>query len=310
VSMNKLLLVDGSALLHRAYHAYPPLRSKRGVIVGAVYGVASMLVTALVEQEPEQVVVAWDLPKPTFRHEMYIGYKAQRKKADTEMVEQIPLVKEMVEAMGLVQMEQEGYEADDIIGTLSVMSEDEVIVLTGDQDLMQLVKSNVKILLPPRGKIPAKLFGSEEVLEKYGVTPEQFVDYKALMGDPSDNIPGVRGIGPKTAVKLIQDYETLDDVYQAVNPNNQVLNPKQIKNPKLVEKLLNGEESAKLSYDLSLIECGMPLEVEWESLEYEGLEKEGLKEKLDEYNFRSLIRRIWRDEGKKKVEDERQMGMF
>ncbi|MCQ3944752.1 MAG: hypothetical protein DPW11_03185 [bacterium] len=180
----KLLLVDGSALLHRAYHAYPPLTSKSGQVVGAVYGVASMLYSALVEVNPSHVMVAWDLPKPTFRHEKYVGYKAQRPKADQEMVEQIPIVKSVIEAMGILQSEVEGYEADDIIGTLSRIEIDgEVVILTGDQDTMQLVGEHVSILTPPKGKLPAKMYGVDEVREKYGVTPGQIVDYKALIGD-------------------------------------------------------------------------------------------------------------------------------
>ena len=132
--MNKLLLVDGSALLHRAYHAYPPLTSKTGEIVGAVYGVASILISALDSEKPSHVMVAWDLPRPTFRHIKYVGYKAQRPKADAEMVEQIPMVKEIIEKMGIVQVAEEGYEADDIIGTLSKLASPEcdVVILTGD----------------------------------------------------------------------------------------------------------------------------------------------------------------------------------
>jgi len=271
------------------------------VIVGAVYGVASMLVTALNEQEPDSVVVAWDLPKPTFRHKMYIGYKAQRKKADAEMVEQIPLVKEMIEVMGLEQVEEEGYEADDVIGTLSVQSDMRVVILTGDQDLMQLVTSQVSVLLPPRGKIPAKLFGPDEVLEKYGVSVEQFVDYKALVGDPSDNIPGVRGIGPKGAMNLLREYESLDQIYENLGKISE----------RVREKLETNKESAYLSRDLSKIMCEMKLEIDQEKMEYGGLKGLALKDKLEELNFRSLIRRIWKeDEKAKKQEDERQMGMF
>ncbi len=297
--MSKLLLVDGSALLHRAYHAYPPLRSKSGKIVGAVYGVVSMLVSALESQDPSHVVVAWDLPKPTFRHTLYIGYKAQRKKAEPEMVEQIPSVYTAIEAMGLIQISQEGYEADDIIGTLSAESEMEVVILTGDQDLMQLVTDKVSLLLPPRGKVPAMLYGPEQVVEKYKVSVSQFVDYKALVGDPSDNIPGVRGIGPKGAVKLLSKYQSLDGIYENLEKIGGTLQT----------KLKEAKESAYLSQELSRIVIDMKIKEKPEVMEYEGLVRDELRSTLEELNFQSLIRRLFPEEPKP-VEDERQITMF
>lgn len=316
----KLLLVDGSALLHRAYHAYPPLTTRQGVTVGAVYGVASMLVSALEEAQPTHVVVAWDLPQPTFRHSLYVAYKAQRPKAEAEMVEQIPLVKDVIESMGLTQVAQAGYEADDVIGTLASNACDnartnqptnertEVVILTGDMDLTQLVSEKIKVLTPPRGRIPAKLYGVQEVREKYGVTPKQIVDFKALIGDPSDNIPGVRGIGPVTAAKLIQEYGDLDAVFAAVNSTIKA------QNSKLAEKLIEGRDSAYLSRDLSRIECGMKLEVKEEELEYGGIEREEFREILEQLNFRSLVRRVWKDMNSEQRtmsnENENQMGLF
>lgn len=291
----KLLLVDGSAVLHRAYHAYPPLTNREGKVVGAVYGVASILITALSETEPTQVVVAWDLPKPTFRHAKYVGYKAQRPKADTEMVEQIPLVKELITAMGLLQLEQEGYEADDIIGTLAFQAENaklnkltneeiEVVILTGDQDTMQLVTDKVKIMTPAKGKNPPMVYGVEQVKEKYGVTPKQIVDYKALIGDPSDNIPGVAGIGPKGAAGLLNQFGTLENIYAQMH---------NLTNEKLREKLEKGKESAFLSQDLSRIVTTMELPVTGEEMEYRGLNRQELREKLEELSFKSLVRRLW-----------------
>lgn len=326
----KLLLVDGSAVLHRAYHAYPPLRAKNGTIAGAVYGTVSILINALNDVEPTHVVVAWDLPVPTFRHEMYVGYKAQRPKADEEMVEQIPLVKELINKMGLKQVEVEKYEADDIIGTLaeqmsnqkfsnsqieSEKSKEEikVIILTGDQDTMQLVSDRVKILTPAKGNNPPVLYGIEEVKNKYGVRPDQIVDYKALIGDPSDNIPGVMGIGKVTASKLLNEYETLDGIYEALNTKSETGNTKQITNFKLGEKvaqkLIDGRDSAFLSRDLSRIVTDMDITVDEEEIEYEGLEREELKEELGELGFKSLTRRVFGDEEKKRVPDN-QMGLF
>jgi len=307
----KLLLVDGSALLHRAYHAYPPLTSKTGEIVGAAYGVVSMLVSALELVAPSHVMVAWDLPKPTFRHEKYLAYKAQRPKADVEMVEQIPLVKELISAMGIVQIEQEGYEADDIIGTLAntfsrqhvdTSARDDVVILTGDQDTMQLVSEKVQVLTPPKGQIPAKTFGSAEVIEKYGVNPSQIVDYKALVGDHSDNIPGVAGIGPTGAAKLIQEFGTLENIYNNLDKVSE----------RIKEKLIAGKESAFLSQDLSRIVTDMEIMTEIEKMEYFGLRGESsqeLKQKLEELGFRSLVKRIFGEE-KKEGKPDLQMGLF
>ncbi len=302
----KLLLVDGSALLHRAYHAYPPLTSKTGQVVGAVYGVASMLYSALIEVNPSHVMVAWDLPKPTFRHEKYVGYKAQRPKADTEMVEQIPIVKSVIESMGILQSEVEAYEADDIIGTLSRIEIDgEVVILTGDQDTMQLVGPKVSILTPPKGKLPAKMYGVNEVLEKYGVRPDQIVDYKALIGDVSDNIPGVAGVGPKTASTLLSRFKTLEQIYDHIEEVDD----------NLKQKLISGKDSAFLSQDLSRIVTDMPLSIQLSDMEYVDIKKDLLKTNLEELGFKSLIRRIWGDPTPPKGSagarnNENQMGLF
>lgn len=302
--MSKLLLVDGSAVLHRAYHAYPPLKSRTGEIVGAVYGVASILISALESEKPSHVMVAWDLPKPTFRHVRYVGYKAQRPKADMEMVEQVPVVKEVIATMGIVQIAQEGYEADDIIGTLSAQlsnSQMDVVILTGDQDTMQLVNEHVRILTPAKNGNPPVLYGPEEVIAKYRVTPAQIVDYKALIGDPGDNIPGVAGIGPTTAAKLISEYESLSKIYEVVKD-------KTMANEKVREKLQAGEESAWLSQELSQIVLDMQIETKLEEMEYSGLQGETLKAKFEELGFKSLVKRFFPDEDKKIVSP--QMGLF
>ena len=321
----KLLLVDGSALLHRAYHAYPPLTTKTGEVVGAVYGVVSMLISALEAEQPSHIVVAWDLPKPTFRHEKYVGYKAQRPPADAEMVAQIPTVKATIEAMGITQLAVEGYEADDIIGTLATKANYEwritndaeridVIILTGDQDAMQLVCDDVRVLTPPKGKEPAKLYGPDEVWNKYGVHAEQIVDYKALVGDTSDNIPGVAGIGPKTAAQLLKQFGTLERIYEQINTQIPITNNQTIINDKIKQKLIEGKVSAFLSQELARIVTDMQLPLDPEELVYQGLAQPGLRAALEELGFRSLIKRIWKEEqheraGKPKV-DTNQMGLF
>ncbi len=326
MGMSKLLLVDGSALLHRAYHAYPRLTTKTGEVVGAVYGVASILISALESEAPTHVMVAWDLPKPTFRHEKYVGYKAQRQKADEEMVNQIPRVKEIIKTMGIVQVAEETYEADDIIGTLATrasqnnqapstnnqantkasQTKTEVIILTGDQDTMQLVNEQVKILTPAKGANPPVLYGPDEVWNKYGVHPAQIVDFKALVGDPSDNIPGVAGIGPKGAAQLLSMFGTLERIYRD-------LKEVQVHFGELTaKKLADGRESAFLSQDLSRIVTDMPLHTTMEEMEYRGLQGETLKAQFEELNFRSLIKRVFPGEleqKKQKISDN-QMGLF
>ena len=302
--MNKLLLVDGSALLHRAYHAYPPFKTKTGEIVGAVYGVASILISALEQEKPTHVMVAWDLPKPTFRHIKYVGYKAQRPKADSEMVEQIPMVKEVIETMGVVQLAREEYEADDIIGTLSKLSssDNEVVILTGDQDTMQLVNDNVRILTPAKGANPPVLYGPEQVLAKYGVRPDQIVDYKAMIGDSSDNIPGVAGIGPKSAATLLNQFETLEKIYD---------NLTSISNEKLREKLVMGKDSAFLSQDLSRIVVDMKIDLDMKEMEYRDFATGSVREKFESLGFKSLVKRIFPDaELQKKKKNENQIGLF
>lgn len=315
----KLLLVDGSALLHRAYHAYPPFTTKNGVIVGAVYGVASILISAIEDVKPTHLMVAWDLPKPTFRHLKYVGYKAQRPKADTEMVEQIPLVKEVIATMGIVQYGEEGYEADDIIGTLSVMADSrfkihdsgekvDVVILTGDQDTMQLVNENVKVLTPAKGSNPPVLYGVEEVINKYGVRPDQIVDYKALIGDTSDNIPGVAGIGPVTASKLLREFGSLVAIYDAVNLKSQMPNSKL--NEEVKKKLVDGKDSAFMSQDLSRIVTDMKIEITMNDMESKSYVTDAVRHKLEDLNFKSLIRRIFPGAEEKKKKNENQMGLF
>src|SRR3989339_1349779 len=308
--MTKLLLVDGSALLHRAYHAYPPLTSRTGEIVGAVYGVTSILISVLTSEKPTQVVVAWDLPKPTFRHEKYVGYKAQRPKADREMVEQIPRVKEVIKAMGIKQVEQEGYEADDIIGTLAKQGSAEpcdVLILTGDQDTMQLVSEHVRVLTPAKGVNPPMLYGPDEVFNKYGVHPEQMVDYKALVGDVSDNIPGVVGIGPKGAANLIKMFGSLERIYRDIKEVQTQFGELTAK------KLSDGKDSALLSQDLSRIVTDMGLKLGMAEMEYKSFATEVVREKFEELGFKSLVRRIFPDshsDNIKKRKDENQMGLF
>jgi DNA polymerase-1 len=247
--MDRLLLVDGHAILHRAYHAYPPLTTTKGELINAVYGFTSILLSVLKNLEPKYVACAFDLAKPTFRHKEFKAYKAHRPKVDEELKEQIPKAKGVVKALSIPIFEKEGFEADDVIGTIAKgavfayqdfcvhkspakkdnfsiktkaqgckrvhsknltdsprHSKFETIIVTGDKDALQLVDNQIKVFMPQRGKQPPQMYDRKVFLKKYGFEPRQLIDFKALAGDASDGIPGVKGVGPKTATKLIVYY--------------------------------------------------------------------------------------------------------
>jgi DNA polymerase-1 len=216
----KLIIIDGNALIHRSFHALPPtLRTKKGVLVNAVYGFTSFLLKALNEFHPEYVVLTLDKKGPTFRHEAYAEYKATRVKAPDELYEQIPLVKKIAEAFNIPIFELSGFEADDLIGTICAKTKNEKnlekIIITGDLDTLQLIDAKTKVYTMSRGLTDSVLYGAEQVKARYNLTPEQIIDYKALRGDVSDNIPGVKGIGEKTASDLLVEFKNLDGVYAA-----------------------------------------------------------------------------------------------
>ena len=218
-----LVLFDGNALVHRAFHALPPLTvSKTGEMVSAVYGFALMLLKVVNELKPTYCAIAFDRAAPTFRHEMFDQYKAQRPKTPDELVDQLGRVRQLIEAFHIPIFELDGYEADDVLGALSYQASQkdiDTIIVTGDADTMQLVSPRVKVLYPrPRGSFSdTMLFDEVAVSQKYGVEPEQIADLKGLKGDPSDNIPGVSGIGEKTAVRLIQQFGSIDRIYARID---------------------------------------------------------------------------------------------
>jgi len=211
-----LLLVDGHAVLHRAYHALPPLNDRRGRLVNAVYGFFRLLNRLVNDFHPHYLAVVFDTPKPTFRHQQFVGYQIKRPKMPADLAEQIKMVREILRRAGIKIFMKEGYEADDLLGTIlqRVKKLDlEAIVVTGDKDLMQLVNKKARLLMFKRGLGENILVGEKEVEKELGVAPSQVVDYKALAGDTSDNYPGVAGVGPKTAVKLLKKFGNLDNIY-------------------------------------------------------------------------------------------------
>ena len=288
-TLKKLIIIDGNAIIHRSFHALPPtLVTKNGQIVNAVYGFALFLIKAISEFKPQYLVLTLDKKGPTFRHKEYKEYKAQRVKAPNELYEQIPIVKQVAEAFDIPVFELSGYEADDLIGTIAnqVDSRVEKIIMTGDMDTMQLVNTHTKVYTMSRGISESVLYDEAGVREKYTLEPNQIVDYKALRGDPSDNIPGVRGIGEKTATDLLHDFKSLDDVYAAVAKNDQKIKPR------ILELLKTYRDDAYLSQKLSRIDCQAPIKFDLEAAAFNKLDKNKIIKLFSELEFKSLVARL------------------
>jgi len=287
----KLILIDGNAIIHRAYHALPPFTTKKGELVNAVYGFASTLLSVIAEFQPDYVVASFDLAGKTFRHEKFEDYKATRVKGDDELYAQIPRVKEVVKAFNIPIYEQAGFEADDVIGTIATQisalggnstEKIETIIVTGDMDTLQLINDTTSVYTMRRGLSDSVMYDSEKVFERYGLSPAQIIDYKALRGDPSDNIPGVKGIGEKTAVTLLQKYATLDGVYENIS---------EIKGA-VKEKLERDKAQAYLSRELATISLDAPVEFELEKAVLKDFNRETIVKLFSELNFFSLIKRL------------------
>ena len=287
MSKKRLILIDGNAIIHRAYHALPPLSTKQGELVNAVYGFTSTLLSVISQFKPDYVVASFDLAGPTFRHEKFDDYKANRVKADQELYDQIPRVKEVVETFNIPIYEKAGYEADDIIGTIAKQVEKEklpieTIIVTGDMDTLQLVNDTTKVYTMKRGLSDSILYDAEKVFERYGLEPSQLIDFKGLRGDPSDNIPGVKGIGEKTAVTLLQKYKTLSGVYE---------NIAEIKGA-VKDKLDRDKANALLSKDLATIRLNAPVTLELEKTKLHDFDREKIVKLFGELNFYSLVKRL------------------
>ncbi len=254
--MKKLLLIDGNAILHRAYHSLPPFKTAKGETTNAIYGFLKMFFEITKKEKPDYVAIAWDRAAPTFRHEQFADYKATRAAPPDDLYPQLPRLKEVLDAFNIKMLEKDGYEADDIIGTLAHSAEkhDEIItlILTGDRDALQLASSKTHIIAPIKGVSSVFIFTPHTVKEKTGVRPDQIIDYKALCGDHSDNIPGVDGIGPKQAAELLNKYDNLDNVYAHI-PD---LTPGQRR------KLEEGKESAYMSQKIATIELNSPIDTD------------------------------------------------
>ncbi len=283
--MKKILVIDGNSILNRAFYGIRPLKTKDGLFTNAIYGMVTMVERYLSMCTPDYFAVAFDLKKPTFRHQFSADYKANRHGMPEELAMQLEPAKECLRAMGALVLTAEGFEADDILGTLAAMGEDAdmmTYVATGDRDSLQLISEKTNVVLATNSE--PLLFDTAAFIEKYGVRPEQFVDVKALMGDSSDNIPGVPGIGEKTALKLIAEYGTLDGIYDDLESKKLTKGT--------ITKLTDGKQSAYDSQFLARIKRDVPLGITLDDLAYHGAHREELRELFTRFEFFALIKRL------------------
>ena len=283
--MKKIMILDGNSLLFRAFYALPPLKTKKGQYTNAVYGFLSMLYKLIDTYSPEYLCVAFDPEKPTFRHQQYKDYKATRQKAPNELVQQFQLIRDVLDIHRIKRVEVEGFEADDLAGTFACAAKEQgtdVYLVTSDKDYLQLIDENVKVILTKKGVSNTEEMDLKSMEEEYGLTPEQFVDLKALMGDSSDNIPGVSGVGEKTALKLMQEYKSLDNIYENIDS---------IKG-KLKEKLEADKMQAYMSQTLARIITDIPIEFDIEEFKMQKPDMKKLSELYDELEFRVFKKRI------------------
>lgn len=292
--MKKIVLIDGNSILNRAFYGImgnKMLTTPDGKYTNAVYGFLAILFKVLEDIEPEYLMVTFDLKAPTARHKLYDGYKATRKGMPNELAEQMPILKDILKSMNIKVIEKEGYEADDVLGTMAKRAEKDgfdVTIVSGDRDTFQLTSNRVKVRIPhtKMGKTETETFGREEVLKKYGVTPKQLIEVKGLQGDTSDNIPGVPGIGEKTALELVKKYKTIDGVYEAIEKGEDDLKPK------AKERLLENKELAMLSRTLGTINLEVPIEENLEEFKIKEWNKEEVFSKFKELNFNRFIDRF------------------
>lgn len=293
---DKLLAIDGNSLVFRAYWALPTtMQDKEGRPTNAMYGFFTMLFRVVEEYAPTYIAVAFDRSEKTFRHKKYEAYKAGRRKTPEELLAQIPMLKEALEQVGVRCIDQAGYEADDIIGALSIRAEKQNIpsyIFTADKDQLQLIDDHINVVLTKKGVTETKLMTRETLMEEMGLVPAQIPDLKALMGDASDNIPGIAGIGEKTALKLLHEHPTIDELYEHLDelPKN-----------KLYEKLVNGKDSAFMSRDLATIESDMPLKKELKDFAFAGFDMDGLRDMSGKYGFTTFLKRFDLAQEKKKM---------
>ena len=296
--MNKLVLIDGNAILHRAFHALPPLTTKEGEPISAVYGLISMLLKVIQDLKPTHIAVCFDEKEPTFRHKAFANYQAQRPPMVDDLSSQFEKARRVLQAFGIPVYSKPGFEADDVIGTITQQVEDDVVIVTGDRDILQLVNKRVKVYLPLAGLSTAKLMGEGDVIEKMGVRPDQIDDYKALVGDASDNYPGVSGIGPKGAINLLEKYGTLDGIYKNLDSIAEGV----------AKKLKDGSEAAKLSKHLATIVKDVPVSLDIASAGRWDVDGKKALDLFAEFGFKTLTERV--KKVGRELDQEKQMSLI
>nr|WP_026690634.1 DNA polymerase I [Alteribacter aurantiacus] len=284
--MNKLVLVDGNSVAYRAFFALPLLNTEKGIYTNAIYGFTTMILKVLEEEKPTHMLVAFDAGKTTFRHKTFQEYKGKREKTPPELSEQLPYMRELLDAFRIKHYEKENYEADDIIGTLSKQASKEnweVKVYTGDKDLLQLVDDHIHVAMMKKGITNMDTYDEKLVDEKYGITPIQIIDMKGLMGDSSDNIPGVPGVGEKTALKLLKAHQTVEGVYENLDA---------VSGKKLKEKLEANKEQALMSKELATIMLDVPVDVTFEDTKMGDHDQEKVVALFKDLEFKSLLEKF------------------
>lgn len=282
----KLVLIDGNSIAYRAFYGLPLLNNDKGIFTNAIYGFTMMLMRILEEEKPTHILVAFDAGKTTFRHAEYKEYKGGRQKTPPELSEQFPYIRQLLDVFGITRYELENYEADDIVGTFCKRAEEkqmDVTVFTGDRDYLQLVSEHVTVNITRKGVTEVDVYTPEFLLEKYSVTPEQFIDLKGLMGDPSDNIPGVPGVGEKTAIKLLKQFSTIKGIYEHID---------EVSGAKLKEKLVENEELAHLSKKLVTIFNEVPMDIELNDLSLQPLNYDEIAVFFKELGFNTLLQKL------------------
>ena len=285
----RIIIIDGNSLVNRAFYALPPLATSDGIQTNAIYGFLTMLLRVMEDYNPDYIGVAFDKRAPTFRHKKFTDYKAGRKKMAPELAAQIEPLKEILDAFNIYRVELEGFEADDLIGTLAKHFDNkgiETLIVTGDRDALQLVTDFTKILFTKKGISNLEIYDDKKVIEEYEVTPEQFIDLKGLMGDKSDNIPGIPGVGEKTAIKLLKQFGNMENLLQ---------NTEKITGEKLRERIELNRENAVLSKKLATIVTDVPVNIDTDQLRKQEINYNKLIELFKRYEFNSLIPRIKKD---------------
>jgi len=298
--MSKLVLIDGNAILHRAFHAMPPLTTVSGEPINAVYGLVSMFLRVVQDLKPDAIAVAFDEKEPTFRNKEFKEYQSQRPPTADDLSSQFAKARDFFKAVKVPIYSMPGFEADDVIGTIADKSKDDVVIVTGDRDILQLIddKRNIKLYMPVVGLTNAKLYGEAEAMARMGVPANEIPDYKALVGDPSDNYPGVAGIGPVTAEKLLEKYKSIDNIYAHL---------KDIE-PNVRQKLESKKDDAKLFHRLATIVRDVPIKVDYEDMGKWKIDSPEVFNLFQKFGFKTLTERI--KKVGKEIDGEKQASLF